>query len=335
MTGQDDAAYAATDVDMRAADGVVRAAKAGRAPASAGRSASPGGGLQGVSWAVFVGALVVALVGGFTLGAALDTSTTAATPTAGPSPASDAGHQHAAGASAGSEVGGLSVSSLGYTLTPTQTVYGSTGLQKFAYTIKGSGAQTATQFATVHDKPMHLVIARRDLSGFQHLHPTMGSDGTWSVPVQFDSAGPWRAYADFSVITAAGAQLALTLGVDLAVVGTYQPRPLPPVTRTSVADTTTVEFSGTPMVGATQPLAFRVTSAGAPAVLQPYLGSFGHLVVLREGDMGYVHVHPEPQLADGAVKIWLAVPSVGRYRMYFNYQVGGKVHTAQFTLTVP
>jgi hypothetical protein len=73
---------------------------------------------------------------------------------------------------------------------------------------------------------------------------------------------------------------------------------------------------------------------GQPATLEPYLGSYGHLVVLREGDVGYLHVHPEAQLADGQVKFWLAAPGPGRYRMFFNFQVAGQVHTAAWSLTV-
>jgi hypothetical protein len=58
------------------------------------------------------------------------------------------------------------------------------------------------------------------------------------------------------------------------------------------------------------------------------------LVVLREGDVGYVHVHPEEQVVDGKVKFWLAAPGPGRYRMFFDFQVAGKVHTAGWTAIV-
>jgi hypothetical protein len=68
--------------------------------------------------------------------------------------------------------------------------------------------------------------------------------------------------------------------------------------------------------------------------LQRYLGTYGHLVVLREGDLGYVHVHPEERLLGGAVKFWLTAASPGRYRMFFDFQVGGRVHSAEFTLVV-
>ena len=30
--------------------------------------------------------------------------------------------------------------------------------------------------------------------------------------------------------------------------------------------------------------------------LDPYLGAYGHLVALRDGDMAYLHVHPEEEL---------------------------------------
>ena len=56
--------------------------------------------------------------------------------------------------------------------------------------------------------------------------------------------------------------------------------------------------------------------------------------MLRQGDLGYVHVHPEPQLVDGKVKFWLAAPSAGTYRMFFDFQVAGRVHTAAWTVTV-
>ncbi|MCW3845306.1 hypothetical protein ONA70_35115, partial [Micromonospora yasonensis] len=63
-------------------------------------------------------------------------------------------------------------------------------------------------------------------------------------------------------------------------------------------------------------------------------GAYGHVVVLREGDLGYVHVHPEERLLGGAVKFWLSATSPGQYRMFFDFQVGGRVRTAEFTLVV-
>ena len=61
--------------------------------------------------------------------------------------------------------------------------------------------------------------------------------------------------------------------------------------------------------------------------LQPYLGASGHLVVMRAGDLAYLHVHPVGKgLAFDA-----EVPSVGTYRLYLDFKHRGVVRTAEFT----
>ena len=36
--------------------------------------------------------------------------------------------------------------------------------------------------------------------------------------------------------------------------------------------------------------------------LQPYLAAYGHLVALRQGDLAYLHVHPDGEPGDGRTK---------------------------------
>jgi hypothetical protein len=303
---------------------------------------------------LFVGGLVLALVGGFFLGRLntdTNTDTDTGSPAAAGAPAGASGdhthapgagpHEHGTGATtsttttAGAEVGGLSLSAAGYTLVPATSTFEAGRSQPFQFQVQGADRKPVTNFAVVHDKPLHLIVARRDLSGYQHLHPTLASDGTWTVPLTLPAPGSWRAYADFTALDAAGKQTAVTLGVDLVVAGDYAPRALPPAAREATVDTFTVTYEGTPRVGATQPLLFRIFANGSPVTgLERYLGAYGHLVALRAGDLGYVHVHAEEQLANGAVKFWLAAPSPGSYRLFFDFQVGGVVRTAGFTLTV-
>lgn len=231
-------------------------------------------------------------------------------------------------------VGGLAVTAAGLTLVPGAAVVRAGQAQPYRFRITVAGGAPVTTYAVVHDKPLHFVIIRRDLTGFQHLHPTMAPDGTWSVDLTVAAPGSYRAIADFTAIVG-GQQTPTTLGVDLTVAGDYRPVPLPAPAAQATADGFSISYAGTPRTGATQPLLMTVTGPDArPATLEPYLGAFGHLVVLREGDVGYVHVHPEPQLVDGAVKFWLAAPGPGRYRMFFDFQVAGKVHTAAFTAIV-
>ncbi|MEV4533474.1 hypothetical protein AB0J82_06535 [Asanoa sp. NPDC049518] len=306
---------------------------------------------SGLKLGLFVAGLVFALVGGFGLGKLTGgerpaDGASAAGGMAMPSTGAT-NHAHAPGtaehdhgssgmtATAGADLGGLSLSGSGYTLVPAGTDFTAGKKADFRFTVQGPDRQPVKQFAVVHEKQLHLVVARRDLSGYQHLHPTMASDGTWSIPLTLGSPGLWRAFADFTLVDSAGAQIAATLGTDLVVAGDYAPKPLPAAAREATAGEFTVTYEGTPTVGATQPLQFRVFRDGNPvADLEPYLGSYGHLVVLRAGDVGYLHVHPDEQRTPGTVKFWLAAPSPGSYRAFFDFQVAGKVHTAEFTVRV-
>lgn len=319
------------------------AAKAPTATRVPDRAAGPAGERPVARLVLLVSLLLAALVGGFGLGRS--TASTAGRPQ--PAAVADThthapgtgDHEHgdpgtAAAPTAGTEVGGLAVSLAGLTLAPQRTTFTAGVSQPFRFTVNGSDGRPVTTFATVHDRPLHLIVVRRDLSGYQHLHPVLAADGTWSVDLRLPSAGPWRAYADFTSVGADGAQRPVTLGTDLSVAGPYAPTPLAGPALTATVGDFIVGYQGTPRLGATQPMLLRVTRSGAAVALQRYLGAYGHLVVLREGDLGYVHVHPEPELAGDAVKFWLAAPSPGRYRMFFDFQVAGAVHTAEFTAMV-
>jgi len=328
----------------------VPAPESTREPPAAGGRASPAPAAvpdRGtVRLGLQLGAVLLALLAGYGLGR-LDTE--AGAPPAGRALPDAAGadhshppgtgpHEHPTGGASpgtGGDVGGLSLSAAGHTLVPTSTPLAPGRRQDFRFQVRGVDRRPVTGFAVVHDKPMHLIVARRDLAGYQHLHPTMDAGGTWSVPLVLPTAGVWRAYADFTALDSAGGQIPVTLGVDLVVAGGYAPRALPPPAREAAVNGLTVTYQGTPQVGATQPLLFRVFANGNPVNdLEPYLGAYGHLVALRDGDLGYLHVHPEAELAGGAVKFWLAAPSPGRYRLFFDFQVTGVVRTAEFTLTV-
>jgi len=242
--------------------------------------------------------------------------------------------QAPAAMSMGAAVGGLSLSSGGLTLAVESPERLAGRSQPLKFKITNADGVPITTFAIVHDRPLHLVVVRRDLTGFQHLHPTMAPDGTWSIGLTLSSPGSYRAIADFTAVVG-GSQVAAALGADLTVAGNYLPVALPAPARQATADNFQVTYEGAPRVESTQPLLMTVTGPdGKPAALEPYLGTYGHLVVLREGDVGYLHVHPDTELVGGKVRFWLAAPGPGRYRMFYDFQVAGQVHTAAWSLTV-
>ncbi|GAA2519629.1 hypothetical protein [Pilimelia columellifera] len=289
-----------------------------------------------------IGGLIAALLLGFTLGR------TAAVPAAAPASLPDDhphalgapshGHGGTAGVNGEAVVGGVAVgmaaTAVGFRMAPASTELPAGRDATFRFQIRGAAGAPVTSFVTVHEKPLHLIVVRRDLTGYQHLHPTMAADGTWSVPLRLPQPGVWHAYADFTATDPAGQQVPLTLGVDITAAGAYRPEPLPAPTNAVAIDGYQVSQEGTPRAGTIQPLRFRVTRAGSPAFLDRYLGAYGHLVVIRENDLGYVHVHADVTMAADSVQFWLSPPSPGRYRMFLDFQTGGKVRTAAFTLVV-
>ncbi|MEV4202764.1 hypothetical protein [Micromonospora globbae] len=241
-----------------------------------------------------------------------------------------AGHGESGSGNAAQIPGGLLVSDRGYTFLPVAAPSG-----EFAFRIAGPDGRTVTAFDEAHDKRMHLIVTRRDLSGFRHVHPDMTPDGTWRVASPFADPGSWRAFADF---VPTGGQ-PLTLGVDVALPGAFIPRPVPAPARTVSVDGYTVTLHGDLQPGKTAKLNLTINRNGAPVIdLEPYLGAYGHLVALRAGDLAYLHVHPDGEPGDGRtqpgpqVTFYAEVPSAGTYRLYLDFQHAGTVRTAEFTV---
>lgn len=227
---------------------------------------------------------------------------------------------------------GLMVSEDGHTLdlgTPTLPAGDATPL---AFRVLGPDGSPVTRFDESHEQDLHLIAVRRDLSGFQHVHPTLGTDGTWTTPLAL-TPGAWRVFADF-VPSADGENR--ILGADVAVAGDFTPVPLPAEARTSEVDGYTVTLDGELTAGAESELTLSVSRDGRPVTdLQPYLGAYGHLVVLRGGDLAYLHVHPAEDGGSGpGVGFSTTAPSAGVYRLFLDFKHGSVVRTAAFTVSV-
>ncbi|MGY2129490.1 hypothetical protein [Blastococcus sp. SYSU DS0617] len=262
---------------------------------------------------------------------------------------SPAGHDMAAGPAEGHDdttahdgdtahpPAGLAVSEDGYTLALDRAVLPAGDDVPLAFRILGPDGSAVTDYAVRHDEDLHLVAVRRDLTGYQHVHPDLGVDGVWQVPLDL-SPGSWRVFADFA---ASADEEDRVLGADLEVAGEYAPTPLPAPAAVAEVDGYTVVLSGTPTAGEESELRFGISRDGAPVTdLQPYLGAFGHLVALRAGDLGYLHVHPADPPGGAApapgpnLGFVAEVPSAGSYRLFLDFRHGDTVRTAAFTVTV-
>jgi hypothetical protein len=197
------------------------------------------------------------------------------------------------------------------------------GRQEVSFQVRDQDGRAVTTFDTKHEKDLHLIVLdTRDLTDFQHVHPSRAADGTWSARLVLQSGTSYRMYADGST---QGQDFVAT--ADIHTTG-HHPGPggVPePATRDRV-DRLTVDLAN-----GHDSARLTVTRDGRPVDLEPYLGALGHLVVVRVDDLSYLHVHPE----EGATPTFaVAGLAPGRYRYFFDFKVGGVVRTAAYTVDI-
>jgi hypothetical protein len=296
--------------------------------------------------ALKIGGYTLGLVAVFAAAAGIGSvvTTDASDAATAPSASGDHSDDHSAmetGSPAGglpSLPGGLMVSQDGYTLALTERSVTAGADVPLRFRILGPDGSPVTGYETEHDKDLHLIVVRRDLARFQHVHPVLDATGTWSVPVDLSAAGDYRVFADF---TPAGHTGGLTLGADLAVPGSYEPTSLPsPAGTAQLADGYQVALAGDLVPGQASELTLTVSKDGVPVTdLQPYLAAYGHLVALRAGDLAYLHVHPAGEPGDGVtpagpgITFFATAPSAGDYRLFLDFRHAGVVRTAEFTVS--
>ena len=250
--------------------------------------------------------------------------------------ASDAGHGHGGEAAHGTaamaaSTPGLAVAENGYRLAPDVTTLPLARTTELAFRILDADGAPVTAFDVEHTRRMHLIVVRRDLTGYQHLHPRLDASGRWSVRLRLPAAGVYRAYADFST----GGER-MTLAGDLFVPGAFQPVPLAAAVPADESDGYRAELTADHVAaGESAELDYDLSRDGrALDGVEPYLGADGHLVALREGDLAFLHVHPEESDTPGTIRFAATLPSPGRYRLFLQFKHDGRVHTVAHTLEV-
>ncbi|HMW01634.1 MAG TPA: heavy metal-binding domain-containing protein [Acidobacteriota bacterium] len=220
------------------------------------------------------------------------------------------------------------------------------------------GTGTAIRrFEVVHEKLLHLMIVSRDLSYFDHIHPSLAGN-VFSIKTKVPKAGNYRMFADF--VPTGGDQVIGKL--DFSTSG----KPTDPVPL--VADTSMTKIFGTvevtlthstPTLKAGESLSLTFSLADAKTkkpitTLRPYLGAMGHCVILDQSATEYLHSHPEesggthhehsngqaehhhaPQGLGGPdVSFHTQFPKPGLYKIWGQFNHQGKILTAEYVVDV-
>jgi hypothetical protein len=234
---------------------------------------------------------------------------------------------------------GLSDSKDGYRLTSAHTTLPVGKRAVYRFTVTGPDAKPVTAFAVDQTKRLHFYAIRSDLTGFQHIHPTMSKGGTWTAHLDTLAPGSWRMFATFTPDSGAGKGTAFVLSRTVTVPGSASTTPLPAAAASTTVDGYTVTVKGELMAGMEHPLTVTVTKGGKPVTdLRPYLDTYAHLTAFHEGDEAFAHLHPTTMAAGDHggpdLSFHAEPPKAGNWRLFLEFQTAGALHTAALTLNV-
>jgi hypothetical protein len=202
-----------------------------------------------------------------------------------------------------------------------------------------NGATAITGFTETHTKLLHFIAVKKDLTGYQHIHPTLAPDGTWSTTAKL-TPGTWRFIADSLPIIPGSMSMQMTLAAEAVIPGEAPVAPPLVLEKTTTVDGYTVTASGEIGVGHAHNFTLSIAKDGKPVTdLADYLGAYGHLVALDTKSLGYTHLHAGREVTPGVligpdVVFQAQLPKDSVYKLFFEFNAGGSIHKAELALDI-
>lgn len=210
------------------------------------------------------------------------------------------------------------------------------------------GGEVLRDLLRVHERLLHLIIVSSDLTFFDHVHPTLASDGSLEMPYTFPRVGSYLLFADIAPKGARGQvfRMPLRVGDESLEAARAELTATPAGAKVLDVDPAmTVEMVPLPrklIAGAHAQLLFRVSKNRQPVNdLEPYLGAMGHCVIISEDGQSYLHCHPEqlftpsPDARGGPdVAFGTRFPRAGRYKVWGQFRRGDQILVADFVVDV-
>lgn len=197
---------------------------------------------------------------------------------------------------------------------------------------------TDADLKTEHEKKMHFLLVRDDMTQFQHIHPEY-SQGKWRIATMIAEAGDYQLYVD--IAPEKEAPVVLRLPVTIGGPTVNPQFPVPALQNTATVNAIKAQLTANKSLGRGEEitLTFTLTKNGQSVKqIDPYLGAYGHVVLLKHGNPDdFYHVHPitKTKPANGAVLFAATFPTSGRYTLYAQFQIDGMVNTFPITVDIP
>jgi heavy metal-binding protein len=212
-------------------------------------------------------------------------------------------------------------------------------------------------FNILHDMPFHLFVVSQDFEVFQHIHPDKQPDGSFTIETDLPKAGYYKIFCDF--FPAGGMPQVthhnlVTAGYNGDLISSQaRLKPDKPVGGKLVKTVDGMRFElkfdpEEPFAGKPAELHYHLVDekTGEPVKdLKPYLGAWGHTLILSEDATDYLHSHPTEMIPEEVDRSKLEskpdvvfdtfFPRPGNYRIWSQFQRGATIITVSFTIYVP
>ncbi len=206
----------------------------------------------------------------------------------------------------------------------------------YTFTIFNTKGKVVTNFITAHEKLLHLIVVRKDLGLFQHLHPTFNKQtGEFTrADATFKSDGEYRIFADFTPEGEGNTVIHEDMPVGDELAYPAMERLMPKAKYEAEGYTVTLTTNPTEVrSGEMTTLSFEVKQGGRLITdLEPYLGAMAHAVIIRNGTLEYVHTHGIGSHQTGTITLGTTFPFGGDYKIFLEINQKGIVRTFDFVV---
>ena len=186
-----------------------------------------------------------------------------------------------------------------------------------------------------HEMKLHLMVVSEDLSWFRHLHPVEQKDGAYVITETFPTGGKYLLFSDFK--PSGGKQTLDKQEIEVQGKSSPVQNDIPTKYISKVDGYTVTLINGSDFkTNKTQPIEIALEKDGKELIekdLQQYLGAAAHIVMIGKVGKEFLHIHP---VSDSRFPIFAQthIEKPGVYRMWVQFKINGKVHTADFTVAV-
>lgn len=206
-------------------------------------------------------------------------------------------------------------------------------------------------FQSPFEKPFHLIIVNSDLSYFSHIHPIQEKNN-FVIDTLFPQDDLYRLYTDFQPFGTVEQQYAFQLNVGASEKILVNEPVVDFGMETSVGEYTVKLSFDQPLISeqisaGKQELMFSLFDKDNNPVtnLHPYLGAFGHLVMIKKDTYEYIHAHPVmtrpvginersgPDVSFIPMALYSKV-TPGIYKVFGQFNPNGKIINAGFWIEV-